>query len=78
MNEQNGRNFVNTRLFGIILSLIISVIIILSGVFQSSIASLNGKVENCDENMQALQGDIREIKTNVSWIMEALKEAKRQ
>ena len=71
-NQQNNKRYVRWAVF----VWTIGIILILFGVTFNGIASLNVKMEARERDTTEIKMDVREIKTNVTWIMEEIKNNK--
>ena len=54
----------------------IGIILIAFGFIFNGLAVLSGNEENSRKDMTEIKGDIREIKTNVAWIIKAMENTK--
>lgn len=70
--NQNNKKYVRWVIF----VWAIGIIIMIFGVMFNALGGINNRVETNTASMGTIKEDIREIKTNVDWIKEAIKKQK--
>ena len=76
MAENNQNNLKNRKVTWVVFTWSIGIIFLLFAIVFNVMAGLNHKIEKAVDDTAEIKMDVREIKTNVAWIMESIKNNK--